>query len=106
MRFFLIICIGLSGFLLSGCLTVSRGTTEAVNVISKPTGANVEAELLLQSGNLDTNNKNGSKVLSCNPTPCSVEIPRKSHARITVSKEGFNQFNSWPFPKGARQPLR
>jgi hypothetical protein len=101
MRFIHFLVFGVSGLLLSGCLTVSRGTTEKLNVISNPTGANVEAELLLQSGDLDKNNKNKNKELSCNPTPCSVEIPRNNHARVSVSKDGYQPIKFLAVSKGS-----
>lgn len=101
MRIFQFASLALFGFLLSGCLTVSRGTTESLNIISNPVGATVEAELLLQSGKLDTANKNRSKILSCAPTPCSVEIPRINHARVTVSKDGYQSIKFLAASKGS-----
>ncbi len=101
MRIFQFVSLALSGLILSGCLTVSRGTTESLSVISNPTGATVVAELLLKSGRLDTVNENENTVLSCNPTPCTVEIPRKNHARITVRKKGYQPIKFLAVSKGS-----
>ena len=95
------ITIGICGSLLTGCLTVSRGTTETVNVISNPIGANVQAELLLQTGAPDHKNTNRSKNLSCSPTPCALEIPRANHARVTVSKDGYQPIAFLAVSKGS-----
>ena len=101
MRIIHLVALGMLGLLLSGCLTVSRGTTETLNVISNPPGAEVTAELLLQSGQLDTRNKNRGKTLACSPTPCSVELPRSNHARITVRKDGYQPIQFLAVSKGS-----
>ena len=101
MHLFHVLVVGFVGFTLSGCLTVSRGTTETVSVITAPIGAEVQAELLLQTGEPDMRNKNKSKVLNCSPTPCSLEIPRRNHARITVSKEGYQPIQFLAVSKGS-----
>jgi hypothetical protein len=58
---------------LGGCATVTRGTTEMVQIQSSPAGA-------AATTSLDK---------SCKPTPCSIDIPRKSEFTVTVSKPGF-----------------
>ena len=101
MRFSHVFCWCCIGVLLSGCLTITRGTTETLSVISNPPGAQVQAELLYQSGRTDINNKNKHKKLTCQPTPCSVEIPRSNHARIRVSKDGYYAIDFLAVSKGS-----
>jgi len=62
----------LVGLALSGCATVTRGTTENLCVQSEPEGASVE----LSSGQI------------CK-TPCNLELKRKNDYTLYVHKEGF-----------------
>jgi hypothetical protein len=57
---------------LGGCATVTRGTTEQVQIVSSPPGAAVAAS----TGN------------SCT-TPCTMEVSRKSEFTLTVTKDGY-----------------
>jgi hypothetical protein len=56
----------------SGCATLTRGTTEAYQVISDPAGANVT----LSSGETCT-------------TPCTLEKKRGDTFAIKIEKEGY-----------------
>jgi hypothetical protein len=58
---------------LGGCATVTRGTTEKVQVLSDPPGAVVTTSIGKQ----------------CAATPCTLEIPRKSELTMTISKPGY-----------------
>ncbi len=69
-KLFLMVMVGLS---LGGCATVTRGTTNKVEVITEPPGAQVTTSL-------------GQ---SCPSTPCTVEVARKSEFVVTVSKPGY-----------------
>jgi len=62
----------LVGLALSGCATVTRGTTENLSVQSEPEGASVE----LSSGQI------------CK-TPCNLELKRKNDYTLYLHKEGF-----------------
>ena len=57
---------------ITGCATVTRGTTNQVTFVSEPAGAQMRTSL----GH------------TC-PTPCTLEIPRKSEFVATFSKEGY-----------------
>lgn len=57
---------------LSGCATLTRGTTEAYTVISDPPGAAVT----FSSGE------------SC-LTPCTVDMKRKTSFNVTIKKPGY-----------------
>ena len=63
--------LGVSLVVLSGCATVTRGTTDALVVNSEPQGAQVQ----LSNG------------MSCTSTPCTFKLPRKSNLQVTVSKD-------------------
>ena len=57
---------------LSGCATLTRGTTEAYTVISEPPGA----EAIFSSGE------------SC-LTPCTVDMKRKTSFNVVITKPGY-----------------
>ena len=58
---------------LSGCATVTRGTTDQIQVITTPS----EAQVTTSTGN------------QCPATPCTFEVSRKSEFVITAKKPGF-----------------
>ena len=60
-------------FLLGGCATVTRGTTNQVTVSSEPLGA----EAISSTG------------LICPMTPCTWEISRKTEFAVTFRKQGY-----------------
>jgi hypothetical protein len=57
---------------LSGCATITRGTTEDLKIQSEPTGAAVQ----LSTGQTGV-------------TPCSFELKRKKDLAVTVRMDGF-----------------
>lgn len=63
--------LGLFG--LSGCATVTRGTKDAFVVNTDPAGARVTT----------------SNGYSCDPTPCTIKMPRRSDFTVTISREGY-----------------
>ncbi len=66
--------VGLAGCvaLLSGCATITRGTTEILVIETTPPGADVD----LSSG------------LRCK-TPCSLEMKHKNAVVLDISKQGY-----------------
>ncbi|WP_454816156.1 translation initiation factor 2 [Labrys neptuniae] len=69
MKQFILLC--LVGLLMASCSTVTRGTTNQIQVISNPSAAQVRTSI----GNACT-------------TPCTFEVSRKSEFIATISKEG------------------
>ena len=65
-----IMMIGLVG-LTAGCATITRGTNDALVVNSTPGGAQVKM----------------SDGQTCNATPCTFKVPRKSELNVLVQKE-------------------
>ena len=59
-------------FLLAGCATMTRGTQERVDVETVPSGASVTA----------------STGQACSPTPCSLQLSRRSRPVLSVELEG------------------
>lgn len=57
---------------LAGCTTVTRGTNDVLVVESTPSGAQVKI----------------SGGATCDSTPCSFKLPRKSELYVVVSKVG------------------
>jgi len=68
-----LLILGALGLTLAGCATVTRGTTDQVNVLSEPSGA----QAISSTG------------LICPMTPCTWEISRKTEFAVTVSKQGY-----------------
>ncbi|TYC56097.1 PEGA domain-containing protein [Rhodobacterales bacterium] len=63
----------LAGAGLSGCASVTRGTTETVVIHASPEGAQIATNI----------------GLTCNTSPCSLQVSRKQEFEVTVSKEGY-----------------
>lgn len=57
---------------LGGCASLTRGTTEPLQIASVPAGANVRT----------------SNELAC-VTPCTLTVNRKDELSVTVSKSGY-----------------
>ena len=81
-------CLFISSFfLITACATATRGTHEMVRVNSVPEGAsaisNLKAPRLqtFQDGTM-------SPFYGCAPTPCGINLPRKSDPVVEVSKDG------------------
>lgn len=58
---------------LSACATVTRGTHDEFVVETDPAGAKVVT----------------SNGYSCDKTPCSMKMPRKSEFEVTITKAGY-----------------
>jgi hypothetical protein len=58
----------------SGCATITRGTTEAFSIETEPSGASVTTSL----GTM------------CEPTPCVIpKVSREAEFTVTISKPGY-----------------
>lgn len=68
-----LIAVAMLGLAVSGCATVTRGTTSQVTVNSEPAGA----EAMTSTG------------LVCPMTPCTWEISRKTEFTVTFKKQGY-----------------
>jgi PEGA domain len=58
----------------TGCATITRGTSQAWSVQTEPAGANAR----LSTGEECT-------------TPCTLKLKRKSEFSVTISKEGYKE---------------
>lgn len=58
---------------LAACASVTRGTTETVKVYASPEGAMIATSI----------------GMTCNTSPCLLEVSRKTEFTVTVSKEGY-----------------
>lgn len=77
----------LLGLSVSGCATVTRGTTEEVRVEVDPADAKIETNI----------------GLSCTGIPCKLQVKRKTEFTVTASKPGYKSesvFVSTGFSKG------
>lgn len=62
-----------AAFSVAGCATITRGTKDVFVVETDPVGASVTT----------------SNGFSCNATPCSIKMPRKSDFEVTITKAGY-----------------
>jgi hypothetical protein len=76
MKFHLVATVVVSALALSGCATITRGTTTAFTVETIPSGATVA-----------TTNGYG-----CLATPCTFKMPRKSEFTVTITKPGYKTY--------------
>ncbi|MEP2438291.1 MAG: translation initiation factor 2, partial [Roseibium sp.] len=65
---------GMIASLVTGCASVTRGTTETVHIYASPEGAQIATSI----------------GMSCNTSPCSLEVNRKQEFSVIVSKEGYH----------------
>lgn len=63
-----------AALLCAGCATVTRGTTEQVQIISEPPGADARTSLGHQC-----------------ETPCTITVSRKDEFNVSVMKDGFER---------------
>ena len=87
-RFVLIYLIGL---ILSGCATVNRGATDYFRIDTVPQGAKATTSLET-SASLKAREKNKDILpvyKGCDPTPCSIPLPRRSEFIITLEQDGY-----------------
>jgi len=73
------IAIALTLWMLSGCATLIRGTDQNFSVATDPVGASVSTTLQDERG----------RELGCEPTPCSVTVPRRSQFVARLDKPGY-----------------
>ena len=66
------ILIAVAALTLPSCASITRGSTDVLEVVSTPQGAQVSTE-------------NG---YSCLSTPCALKMSRKTETVVTVSKPG------------------
>lgn len=69
---FKLIFAALSAASLADCATITRGKNDVLVVQSSPSGAQVE----LSDGQ------------TCNNTPCTFKLPRKSELNVLIKKDG------------------
>lgn len=75
-------------WLTTACATATRGTHEMVRVISVPEGA-VAISNLKAPRTQTFNDGTSSDYYGCAPTPCGINLPRKSDPVIHVAKDGY-----------------
>ena len=72
MRSILFICA--AGLALAGCATVTRGTTNQIQIVSEPSGATARTSMGYQCS-----------------TPCTVQVGRKDEFSVTFSLAGYEE---------------
>lgn len=58
--------------LISGCATITRGSDDVLQIITEPSGAQVQT----------------SNGMSCSSTPCALKMPRRSDLVVNITKQG------------------
>jgi type IV pilus biogenesis protein CpaD/CtpE len=67
-----VLILAAASLALAGCATVTRGTTNQIQIYSEPSGANVRTSL--------------SQVCT---TPCTLQVNRKDEFTVVVDKPGY-----------------
>lgn len=81
--------MSLSALSVSACATATRGTHANVRITSEPPNARAISDL--KATELQTYEDGfQSQYYGCAPTPCSINLPRRSSPVIDVSKEGYD----------------
>ena len=83
--------ISLAGLILSGCATVNRGATDYFRIDTVPQGAKATTSIET-SASLKARAKNNDippVYKGCDPTPCSIALPRRSEFIITLEQAGY-----------------
>lgn len=116
---FLGICLAHASAL-GGCATVVRGASSSFTVITKPSGATVitSVETIESRKQYDWRErkaalKNGPMpdfaYYTCQPTPCSMDIPKRRAFSMLILKEGYEPVIAAPqrtFDKKAKKKAR
>lgn len=95
-----LILLALCGFYLSGCATAKRGAKQDFVITTNPAGARVDTTL--QEGRPIGLTKSQFRAIQsggkpppelsfkyCEPTPCTLTLPRKIDFDILITKEGY-----------------
>lgn len=77
-------------FGLSGCATVVRGTTDTLSITTLPAGAQALTSVK-HSGKSSDSSPNINGFYGCEPTPCKIELPRRTNAIVTISLSGHQE---------------
>jgi hypothetical protein len=76
------ICLAAGILGLSACATATNGSHENFRVITEPAGAQAVSDIVAPRSD------EFGGFIGCAPTPCSMNLPRRSSATITVSNDG------------------
>ena len=84
---------------LSACATATRGTHERVMINSEPAGAAAITDLKA-SAKQSFEDGTTSDFYGCSPTPCSINLPRKSSPVVDMTLDGhqpikFKILSTW-----------
>ena len=69
-----LIAVGIAALSLAGCATVTRGTTNQIQIVSEPSGADVRT----------------SMGMTC-VAPCTITVSRKDEFAVTFNKPGYQE---------------
>jgi len=86
-----LVSLCLSGFIISSCATVNRGTVDYFRIDTVPQGAKVTTTIeTAQSKAARAKNKSIPAVYKgCEATPCSIPLPRRSQFILTLEQDGY-----------------
>ena len=70
---------------LSGCATLVRGPNTNFNIATEPPGASVTTNLVIPKWR-----RSDPEYYACAPTPCSLEVSRRSEFEVVVSMDGYH----------------
>ncbi len=81
----------IAAFIMTGCATVNRGTTDHFRIDTVPQGATATTSIETPKSKRDRRrNKSKSPVYeSCSPTPCAIALPRLSEFVVRLEYENY-----------------
>ena len=81
----------------TGCATVNRGTDDHFRIDTVPQGAKITTSIeTSKSKRKRRKNKNITpEYKGCDPTPCAIQLPRRSEFTFTVEHAGYEPFEMY-----------
>ena len=82
-----------STILMTACASATRGSHEMIQVNSVPQGASAISNLKSKRS-LTFQDGTKSEYFGCAPTPCGINLPRKSDPVVEVKKAGYQSIKT------------
>lgn len=87
----LIILIFMSAFITTGCATVNRGVDDHFRIDTVPQGAKITTSIETPKSirNRRENKGLAPEYIGCEPTPCAIQLSRRSEFTFTTEHAGY-----------------
>ena len=75
-------------FALNACATMERGQRDSFIVYTTPIAASVTTDMAIETSTR-ANKTQKDRYFGCAPTPCSINMPRKTGFSVLITKDGY-----------------